>query len=161
MSKISFRVTAPPFSVNKAYYLKSYNSKTATKIRTKECRDWGDGILLEIQPQKEEMIAFQKQFNEKLHALRINLVFGVPKEKFFTKAGHISIASCDITNIEKLLVDVIFDERFNGRALSGGLVSNLNINDKFIVQMVSTKVPSNDGYYIQIDVDMISNKEIL
>jgi hypothetical protein len=158
--RIEFTVFAEPYSLNKAYYLKSFNNKSATKIRTKECREWGDRVMAQLQPLMETTKLFKSAFDEKVHALKIELAFYIPSSKFYTKAGHISIAASDITNIEKLLVDLLFDERFNGRYIDGSEFSNFNINDKFIVEMRSRKIPSKRDYKIKIIVEIIEKPEI-
>jgi len=155
--KIKFTIYSPPFSINSAYYLKSYGGKGATKIRTKECREWGDAILLQLKPKMEEMLKFKALFNEKEDALVIHLKFHMPKSKLYNKGGGISAASCDITNIEKLLVDILFDARFNGRTVDSQRISNLDINDKYVVRMLSEKVPSSREYMIEITVEKVSN----
>jgi len=158
--RIEFTLFAEPFSLNKAYYLKSFNGKSATKIRTKECREWGDRVLAQLLPFADEISKFTKLFDKLNHALKIDLNFYTPAAKFYTKAGHISIASSDVTNIEKLLVDLLFDERFNGRELNGELIKNININDTFIVEMRSRKTPSKRDYKIKIIVEIIDKPEI-
>ncbi len=159
--KIEFVVYAKPFSLNSAYYLKSYGGKAPSKIRTKECRAWGDEILSQLQPMAERMLEFNAAFNDKVHAVRIELVHLIPKSVFYTKAGHISAATCDITNIEKLLVDLLFDARFNGRENGDGKVTNFNINDKFIVEMKSSKLPSKREYKIKIVLEIIPQPETI
>ena len=159
MSKLELSIKAPPFSINSAYYLKSFNNKKATKIRTQACRDWGDSILIQLQKYKDKLIEMNKNFDEKCHAIKISLDFYIPEKKLYTKSGNVSALSSDITNIEKLLVDLIFDARFHGRALGGGLVTNLNINDKFIVEMRSRKMPCNDEYLINISIEIVDNRK--
>lgn len=157
--KLEITVIAEPFSINKAYYLKSYGNKAATKVRTAACREWGDRVLFQLQQYVSEMKQCHDFFDQNAHALRIDLIHYIPEEKFYTKAGHISIASSDITNIEKLFVDLVFDERFSGRSLDTVTVQNLNINDKFIVDMRSRKLPSYSGYKIKIIVEIINKPE--
>ena len=158
--KVEFEIFAEPFSLNKAYYLKSFGGKSATKIRTKECREWGDRVLSQLQKLDEKLDELNTFFDEKQHALKISLQFLIPSSKFYTKAGHISIGSSDITNVEKMLVDLLFDERFNGRGLDGKILKNFNINDKFIVEMRSRKPPSKRDYKIKIIVEIIEKPEI-
>lgn len=158
MNKLEFTLYAEPFSLNKAYYLKSFGNKSATKIRTKECREWGDRVLFQLQHMAGLMQQFREAFDEKLHAISIELHFFIPTAKFYTKAGHISIGSSDITNIEKMLVDLIFDARFHGRHQDGKIIENINVNDKFIVRMVSSKNPSKGkDYFINVVINRIDN----
>jgi hypothetical protein len=159
--RIEFTVFAPGFSINSAYYLKSFKGKSPSKIRTRECRDWGDDILIQIQKMKQEFEEFKESFDDKIHAVEIDLTFYIPGSKFYTKAGHISIASLDLTNVEKLLVDLIFDSRFHGRELLGHSIVNLNLDDKLIVSMTSKKRPSKKSYKIKIEISRVSNQFVL
>ena len=90
--KIEFVVYAKPFSLNSAYYLKSYGGKAPSKIRTKECRAWGDEILSQLQPMAERMLEFNAAFNDKVHAVRIELVHLIPNYKrkncFYNRKNH-------------------------------------------------------------------------
>jgi hypothetical protein len=158
MTSISFKIDAPPFSVNSAYYLKSYNKGAPTKIRTQKCRDWGDSILLQMVKIKDKLLKFKEEFDEKEDAISIELVFYIPKDKFYTKKGDISLRSNDLTNVEKLLVDIIFDSRFNNRYVSDTKVLNLDINDKLIVDLSSKKRPTAGDYYIDILILKRTNK---
>lgn len=156
MNELMFTLYAEPFSLNKAYYLKSFNGKSATKIRTKECREWGDRVLFQLKSLSDSMKEFREAFDEKLHAITIELHFYIPAAKFYTKAGHISIGSSDVTNIEKMLVDLIFDARFNGRSQDGVSIENVNVNDKFIVRMISSKNPSKGkDYFINVVINRV------
>lgn len=157
-TSISFIIKAPPFSINSAYYLKSFNGGSAQKIRTKECRDWGDAIMLQLQNYCKEMKEFKETFDEKSDAIEINLIFFIPKDKFYTKTGTISLRSNDLTNVEKLLVDILFDSRFNGRMVNGLQTYNLDINDKLICTLTSKKRPVDIDYRIEIVVKKITNK---
>jgi hypothetical protein len=160
--KISLLLYAKPFSINSAYYLKSFGKKSTTKIRTKECREWGDDILSQLQKRLVELREFRTAFDEGNHALKIRITHYIPKAIYYTKngKGHISAATCDITNIEKLLVDLLFDARFNDRSIGGLNIENLNINDKFICHMVSRKIPSKRDYKIKILVEIIPKPDI-
>jgi hypothetical protein len=157
MNSIKFELCAPPFSVNSAYYLKSFSDKKATKIRTQACREWGDNILLQLQTYLDDILLFTQDFDEKKQGIEIKLIFYIPKAKFYTKAGTIHIQSNDLTNVEKLLVDILFDARFNDRTVGDTLVKNLNINDKGIVNLESKKRPSESQYKIEIEVNKISH----
>ena len=69
---------------------------------------------------------------------------------FFTKQNLISARSCDLTNIEKLVQDNIFDKRFNDREINNILIKNLNIDDKYITELNSRKIVSavKNQFYI-------------
>lgn len=150
-------VFAEPFSINKAYYLKSFKTGAPTKVRTKECREWGDKVLSQLEQYREALKLFKQSFNEDTDALRLELLFLIPPSHYFTKEGKISIRSCDLTNVEKLLVDVLCDERFNNRELNGHKILNLDINDKYIIELLSEKKPSDDDYMIEMTLSIIPN----
>lgn len=158
MSSIEFDIAAPPFSINSAYYLKSFGGRSTKKIRTQECRDWADKIFVQMYKIKDQISAFSNQFNPDNNAISISLIFYIPTEKFYTKQGNISLKSNDLTNVEKLLVDVLFDKRFHGRYLGDITIVNFNIDDKLIVDLKSAKRPIAGDYKINIKLDIISNK---
>jgi hypothetical protein len=157
MNRLKIVVFAEPFSINKAYYLKSFKTGAPTKVRTKECREWGDRVLSQLESYKQKLLDFKAQFNEETHALRLELMFLIPRSHYFTKEGKISIRSCDLTNVEKLLVDVLCDDRFNDRMLNGNKIVNLGINDKYIIELLSEKKPSILDYEIQMTLTIIPN----
>lgn len=158
MRNFSFSIDAPPFSINSAYYLKSFKGSSPTKVRTKECREWGDKILVQLYRIKKDIEIFRAQFDDKNEAVSISLNFKIPKDKFYTKEGIISLRSNDLTNVEKLLVDILFDSRFNDRHLNDIKVINFNINDKLIVDLTSSKRPTDGDYRIDVNIGIISNK---
>lgn len=147
--QIKFTLNAPPFSVNKAYYKKSFT-------RTKECRAWGEDILEQLQDKtiQQDLEDFRIAFLEDdISAVGAHLVFHIPKSTFYTKKGDISRRSQDLSNVEKLLIDLIFDPRFAGRELDSGLVcQNLSLDDKLITKLISEKVPSKG--FNKIDVTL-------
>jgi hypothetical protein len=128
----------PPFSINKAYY------KT-TFTKTRECRDWSTEVLLALSTAGNQ--AVMRAINQSWASnvgIAVKFVFYIPKEIFFTKAGTISSKCHDLTNIEKLLLDLICDEK---KAV--GNMRNLAINDKNVVHCISKKKPANI-YHIDV-----------
>ena len=49
----------------------------------------------------------------------------------------------DLTNIEKLVQDNLFESRYNGREIDGVIIENFDIDDKFIVSLQSRKLGHN------------------
>ena len=125
-----------PFRVNKAYYKGSFNMTT-------ECRLWRKTIVRALKQAGNQSVMdnFRDFYNEwsDLYSVGISISFGIKSDRFFNNAGKISARSFDLTNIEKLLVDILFDERFFERKE----IRNLNINDKYIVRLRSEKIPTN------------------
>lgn len=129
------------FSINKAYY-------KSTFTRTQECREWARGIAAALQsPQNMSKIAeFLTKYSQKVHGIGVFLRFGVPRGMFYTQKGEISRFSMDLSNVEKLLIDILFDKKHGPHAL--------DLDDKTIVQLVSEKVP-DDTFNITIGLKVL------
>lgn len=142
---INFIINSPPFSINNAYY--------RNRTRTQECRKWANPILLQLQcpSVQKKLTLIREVFDRKIHSLHLNLSFFIPSSKFYTKAGHISRKSMDLSNIEKLLIDLIFDKRYNDRIIDEVSITNLNLDDTFVTQLISNKLPTlNSTPYIDV-----------
>lgn len=133
-----------PFSINNAYYKQTFNM-------TRECREWRKTIINQLLKPEclQTMADFRNAFDPKKAGIIIGLSYQIPYEYFFTKQDEISRLSMDMTNIEKLLVDVLFDKRFPDR----GEVDNINLDDKFIIKCISEKLPS-DRWEINVRLDL-------
>lgn len=159
MFTICFTLNSPPFSINKAYYKRSFT-------RTKECRAWGDNILTQLQDPDilDALLYLKDAFCPTKHALFVSLQFVLPKNKYFTKKGEISRHSQDLTNVEKLLVDLIFDPRFEGRKTGKGegakTVRNLSLDDKYIATILSSKLPGDD-YAIHVKISTMPLSDLI
>ena len=149
VNQIKITLDAPPFSINKAYYLKSFGGKKATKVRTQECRNWGDSILLQLKKYVKKFDKFRNGFDPKTQQIHLEITHTIPEKTFYTKDGEVSVFSNDLSNVEKMPIDLVFDKRFNGRMVFGEEISNLDLNDKYITKMVSKKVPGEE-YKIEI-----------
>ncbi len=129
------------FSINKAYY-------KATFTRTRECRDWANAIIEKLQSPKNlaAVSAFKQKFDASNGAIGVFLKFHINRSVFYTKSKDISRFSMDLSNVEKLLVDLLFDKKYGIHAL--------DLDDKLIVQLVSEKVPS-DSFSIDIGLRIL------
>jgi len=148
---VSFTVKAPPFSINKAYY--------RNRQLTKECREWRSSMLVQLQqPLVLSLIqALKTEFQAQQHALSVSYDFYFPQKLLYTKKGEISKRSFDLTNIEKLLQDNLFEHRYNGREIDGIIIENFDIDDKFIVDLHSRKLSHQEDYHeIRVTVTLIS-----
>lgn len=143
---------APPFSVNKSHYRNGN--------RTMACRLWGDDILDQLKKYKEEIKEFRSSIapsDINRLAFALSITFFIPIDIYFTKTGKISRASNDLTNVEKMLVDLIFDNRFFVRGHF-----NLNIDDCLIDELHSFKKPSPTGEYsILVEISKKFNDSLL
>jgi len=63
----------------------------------------------------------------------------------------------DLTNIEKLVQDNLFEHRYNGREIQGVVIENFDIDDKFIVSLRSRKLAHVQPHHeIHITVELLS-----
>lgn len=146
---LKLRFRSPPQSLNSAYYLKGNG-----KVRTKESRAWGDKLLVRLQSYTTEINSFLSIYDPSLHGIKIDLTHYIPATHYYNLERLISSRSADLSNVEKLLIDVLFDARFNGRVVGGKTIQNLNINDKCIVEMRSRKLP-NTKYIIDVKIELV------
>ena len=101
--------------------------------------------------------ALKIEFQPSKHALAVSYDFYFPQKLLYTKKGEISKRSFDLTNIEKLLQDNLFEHRYNDRVIDGIEIENFDIDDKFIVDMHSRKLPhQKDHHEIRITVVIVS-----
>ena len=147
---IHFTIHQKPFSVNRAYY--------RNRQLTKEARQWRADFLVQLQDPhiQKDLAKLRKLFDPSKHAFAVSYRFCYPSKILLTKKGHISARSCDLTNIEKLVQDNIFDHRFNGREIGDLIIQNLDIDDKFIVQCHSYKLLSpTNTFLIQVEIKIV------
>ena len=151
---IQFTIKLKPFSTNKAYY--------RNRQLTQEARLWREEFLIQLQDKniQSDLSAIRDAFDPTLNAIAVSYRFLYPSDKLLTKKGTISSRSHDLTNIEKLVQDNIFDHRFNGREIGELIIQNLDIDDKFIVRCHSEKMRSQTHtYLIQIGIEIVSLQE--
>lgn len=132
--KVKFTLNSPPFSINKYHYAR-------TKTRTQAARDWGSEIHAQLQElQLGDTFKKMREYHDpKLHGIEVDLRFGIDRAKFFRKDGEISRRGMDLTNIEKPLVDLIFDEKH----LHRDGIPVLALDDKYITRLHSQKFPAD------------------
>tara|TARA_R100000697_G_scaffold44102_1_gene57227 strand:+ start:570 stop:1040 length:471 start_codon:yes stop_codon:yes gene_type:complete len=148
--RISFVIDCPPFSSNKAYY--------KNRQLTQQARVWREEFLYQMQCPKiqQSLQQFRNQFQPSKHGIEAKYVFFYPSSILLTKRGEISRRSCDLTNIEKLVQDNVFEPRYNGRIIRDKTIINLNLDDKYITHLESRKClhPQN-RYQIEILLSLI------
>lgn len=145
MNKLEINLNSPSFSINSAYY--------RNRKRTTECRKWGKKIHDQLEKYRKDFDLFRSKFDPIKHAIQVTLDFYVPIERFYTKDNKVSRRSKDLSNIEKLLLDLIFDKRYYERDLP-----SLNIDDTLITILLSRKRPTLGKDRIEVVIEKISNK---
>jgi len=147
--QLEINLKSPSFSINSAYY--------KNRKRTTECRKWGKRIHNQLEVYRKEFDAFRAEFDPIKHAIQVTLDFNIPHGTLFTKRdGSISKFSKDLSNVEKLLIDLVFDTRYYDRGLP-----SLSIDDKFIVSLISRKKLSlNDEHQIKIVISRVNLNDL-
>jgi len=148
--KLEFIIDAPPFSINNAYY--------RNRQRNQKCRQWGDNILPQLEKLDKKFTKFREYVNKRIntHSLDIEIIFYYPKEKLLTKTGKVSRNSMDLSNVEKLLIDLIYDKKYYER---GNL--NLNLDDCLNTGLTSKKrVSPNGKYHIHVKIQTLKNSTL-
>lgn len=143
MSTIKFSLPFRAISVNDSYY---GNRKFGMK---KEAKEWTYAVNWELAKHSSQFESLKNQFNPKIHGLSVSFLF-IYKE-FFNKSGSISSKIYDLTNCEKLLLDLIVDSAHHGPAPYKS--PNLNINDKHVIELISRKTSgSADEIVVEIKI---------
>jgi hypothetical protein len=149
MKEIKLVLKIKPFSIN-AMFAKSRGFTTA------KYKDWSYQVFhqLDTEENLKKMAEFKEEFDPLVNCIHLHLKSSYPKSVFIKKAGGISSRTHDISNIEKPLIDLIFDEKYEKKPSPYGC-KNLAINDKFITKMISEKLISDDeDYRIEIDLSI-------
>lgn len=120
----------------------SINATTGAnkRYKTPECRDWETTVLHQLNSaeNKQKFDKLRSHFDTSKHSYSVSIAVYYPEADFYTKKGIISAHTQDVSNYEKPLIDLIFlPKYFNLEGPYG--CPNLNIDDKFITQMFSTK----------------------
>jgi len=150
-SMTKYRITLEdcrPFSIN------DYRYKNGGV--TQRCMAWRRDIFSAFPTTKnlESVRSFKQKFDPLKHGIRVAISHEIPHEYFFTKAGEISLRSKDLSNVEKLPIDLLFDKKFNDR----GDIENLCLNDKHIVHLISEKIPGQT-WKIVIELSIIDMED--
>jgi ribosomal protein S8 len=161
--KITLKLKTSPISINSAYYKRN-------KAFNENSRKWRANFLKQLQDKKyiEKFEKFRHMFDPKKHMIKVCFTWFQPVEVLFTKQGQLSLRSTDVDNCLKIPTDCLFDAKYNEKWLQlrkGGetklykdftTLQNLNINDKFIFDTRSIKLPSEDSdYHCLIEVERV------
>lgn len=138
----------PPFSINKMYYANR-------KVKTREAREWSILITenLKLEENQSSLQKFRKHFDKSKHCVKVSIRFFYPSFLVLTKENQISTKAHDLSNIEKPLIDLVF--------LKNREVQNLEIDDKYIVELNSIKGTSDKNYKIEIEIEIVPIEAIL
>jgi hypothetical protein len=133
------------FSINSMYHGNRKFGKTS------KAKDWSYQVNFYVDKYAEQLIAMKKDFDPQKHGFKVSMLFGY--KDFYNKAGSISSKVEDLSNVEKPLLDLIFLPDNHGPLPYKS--RNLNIDDKYVVELQSRKVRS-DHDFISVTVELVS-----
>lgn len=151
MSILRLSLLIPSFSINKA-------TCGRNRAYSPEARKFRAQFFLELDKYRQEILAFNKTRYRSYH---VEYTFYMPD--LYTKGGKVSHNSGDLTNLEKLPQDFLFNKKYHGTAWLRKMnfierklyplnsLVNLNTDDCFITRLVSEKV-SGPEYRMDIVV---------
>jgi hypothetical protein len=149
----TFTILSKSFSINSMY-----NYKNNRKFKTLEAEKWETGILHQLSS-KQNMQKFENlrsQFDPELHSYAVTISVYYPEADFYTKKGLISAHTHDVSNYEKPLIDLLFLPKYFELPAPYGC-KNLNMDDKYITRMFSTKRPGTEHKLI-VKIKIINRK---
>lgn len=137
-------------SVNSFYY----NDKRMGK--TMAAREWSANMLHTIGRYAAEFGALRAYFDPKKHCYSVKIKMLVPRSTLYTRSGELTTKVHDLSNIEKSIVDVIFlPEYFSENSLFDTKGPNLNIDDRYLAHLSSSKVPTEDTWGIEVELEIL------
>lgn len=116
---IEMEIPCKAFSINAAYY-------RTRAVKTAECRAW-EAQVLEYLAEYKELFEIGEDHKKAPATYALELDFIYPDYIFYNKSGEISSKTFDLSNVEKLLIDLIFEK-------------TMGVNDKFVVSLLSRKM---------------------
>jgi hypothetical protein len=164
LEKVTLKIKSKPISTNSAYFSRnrSFNEKA---------RAWRANFLESLQNDynQNQIAKIKRIFNPKKHMIRVVFHWYQPRDVLLTKEGTLSLRSMDVDNVLKIPTDCIFDRKYNSKWLelrkgrekklySITSLTNLDINDKFIFDTRSIKLPSDDNeFHCSVDIEVVSS----
>lgn len=132
-------------SVNDAYYgTKKYGMKA-------DAKDWCYQVNWVLVQYKSQFEALREQFNSNENGLKVEMTFYY--KDFFNKKGEINSKIYDLTNTEKILMDLVIDSRHFGPPPYKS--PNLNIDDRNVIELVSKKLPAAEDR-VEIVISLVA-----
>lgn len=144
-----FHLQLEPFSINRMY-------GRDKRHKTADYKDWELAAFNSLNNGfvQKELERFRTDFNPEQHVVEARLVAHYPANILFNQKGLISSKAEDITNWEKVLVDIIFLPKHFVQPFPSG-VKNLNCDDKLLVKLVSEKaVSTGNTHHILVQLQL-------
>lgn len=140
-----------PFSINGSYFSTGHGF-----IKTTAFREWSYNIFNQLSRFEKEFAELRNYFDPLKHAYSVQLTAVYPRRVLFKKSGGLSSKTIDISNWEKSIIDCLcLPKHFEIPAPYG--CKNLNIDDRFIIRMSSTKeCATNDEYSLRMAIEIVN-----
>lgn len=141
MIEVSISIPLPAISINRW-------TGASKRFISSEARNWIQNVQHALSgPQTQQQLALLRDsFKPKKHSFLVSLAFVVPEKDFYNKQGLYSSRTCDLSNVEKPIIDLLFLERHETAGYK-----NISWDDKYISELFSTK-KSGSFYEIRIKI---------
>ena len=148
--KHSFNINHKSFSINAVHCRDK-------RYKTKEYQDWSRTVI-HLMANKEDELKFEelrKHFKPEKHCFHVELKSYYPESKLYTQKGSISNRIHDLSNIEKVIIDLMFLKEYHGDNPPYSF-KNLCIDDRYITKLTSEKLLSeNDTYNMNMTIEVV------
>lgn len=129
-------------------------------MKTQDLRNWMVEVFhaLSTDANQAALADLRSNFDQSKQFYFIRLVHYIPEKKYRAKNGNLKTP--DITNIEKPLIDLIFDKKYHDKKPPFGC-PNLNMNDASTAGMLTWKKPTSGAYYIKVDISIHETDKLM
>ncbi len=132
-----------------------------SRYKTQAYKDWSYQVFhyLSSSQNLQALEDLRDFFDKSKHVFCIEMITYYPEEVLITKKGTISSRAFDTTNVEKPLIDLLFDPSYFTKAPPYGC-PNLNTDDKHLLDMHSKKRISNE-FKIELNISIVDRNILL
>lgn len=143
----TFYIPGKAISINSTYYANKNHGMTVA------AKEWFENFYHNLNLPKNQagLSELRNAFDASVHSFKLSIIYYVPESELYNKQGLLSSKTFDLSNIEKSIVDAFFLPKNNDRA------PNLNLDDKFLTQLMSRKIKSPTGKAgLRISITLVS-----
>lgn len=145
-----FTLPVKLISVNSTYYAnKLHGMRPEAKEFQYKCFH-----ALSMPEAAADLAALREAFDPKLHGYSVTITSLIPETSFYNKQKQLSSKMCDLSNVEKGIIDVLFLPKYYGPNVPYQCL-NLNVDDKYLVDLRSSKRPSSGDYAVCISIELV------
>jgi hypothetical protein len=134
-----------------AFYYANKRHGLRPEAREMQCKVFH---ALSIPEYASALELFRRTFKEKKHGYKATIVSYVPETSFYNKQGLLSSRMCDLSNTEKGILDCVFLPKNYGDNPPYNC-KNLNLDDKYLVDLVSAKRPTKGDWEVHLTLELV------